>query len=406
MVRKMKKKVLTKRIVAWFLTFVMVLTTVNLPRAVMEVKAEVAGEEKGVEERSTGEENTEEGTTEKGSTETTPCKHENKEKHDASNPTCTTSGNQPYEKCLDCGKYKYYDSSGWKDKKEKEKELDALGHVLQKTEEKKATCTTDGNSTYWFCSRCEKYFSDEGKTEIEKDSWIINASHKLTCTSAKKPTNKETGNIEYYQCSECDSYFSDKDGKNEIEKDYWVIPQKSITVNIGETVKIGQIMDGAQKIEKITLPNASKYKKYLTIDSKTGTIKTKKYYKQKIKSSIPVKVTTLAGEEYTVNVKIVIPAPRITVKRKLITINGIKGYKYTINYNVKGASKIKVRAISGSVSSNTKKQIDRLFDSRLKKSKGTMSFTIKKSLLKKKKIKFQVVAYYGKNQSEAAVIEK
>ena len=32
-----------------------------------------------------------------------------------------------------------------------------------------ATCTTAGNSAYWYCSGCEKYFSDEaGTKEIEE----------------------------------------------------------------------------------------------------------------------------------------------------------------------------------------------------------------------------------------------
>ena len=43
-------------------------------------------------------------------------------------------------------------------------DIPALGHKLTKTEAKDATCTTDGNRAYWYCSVCEKYFSDEACT--------------------------------------------------------------------------------------------------------------------------------------------------------------------------------------------------------------------------------------------------
>lgn len=40
-----------------------------------------------------------------------------------------------------------------------------------------ATCTTAGNSAYWYCADCGKYFSDaEGNTEIAADSWVIPAT--------------------------------------------------------------------------------------------------------------------------------------------------------------------------------------------------------------------------------------
>ena len=51
------------------------------------------------------------------------------------------------------------------------------GHKLTKTNAKAATCTEAGNSAYWTCSDCHKYFYDaEGKNEIEKDAWIIAAT--------------------------------------------------------------------------------------------------------------------------------------------------------------------------------------------------------------------------------------
>ena len=56
--------------------------------------------------------------------------------------------------------------------------LAACGHEHTLTEVKavEATCTAAGNSAYYTCSECGKYFSDaEGKNEIEKDSWVIAA---------------------------------------------------------------------------------------------------------------------------------------------------------------------------------------------------------------------------------------
>ena len=63
-------------------------------------------------------------------------------------------------------------------------------HVLTPTQAKAATCTENGNTAYWTCnggdSPCWRYFSDaEGKNEIEKDSWII------------KATGHDWGNISY-----------------------------------------------------------------------------------------------------------------------------------------------------------------------------------------------------------------
>ena len=53
-------------------------------------------------------------------------------------------------------------------------ELELADHSLTATEAKDATCTAPGNSAYWTCGTCSKYFSDaEGKEEIEKNSWIL-----------------------------------------------------------------------------------------------------------------------------------------------------------------------------------------------------------------------------------------
>ena len=100
------------------------------------------------------------------------------------------------------------------------------GHVLAKTEAVAATCTAAGNSEYWTCSECGKYFSDaEGKNEIEKDSWIIDASgHDLVKTEAKEAASTADGNIEYWTCQKCGKVFSDAEGTKEIAIADTVIP--------------------------------------------------------------------------------------------------------------------------------------------------------------------------------------
>ena len=53
----------------------------------------------------------------------------------------------------------------------------STAHSLTKTEAKQPTCTEAGNSEYWTCDLCGKFFSDkDGKNEIAKDSWVISAT--------------------------------------------------------------------------------------------------------------------------------------------------------------------------------------------------------------------------------------
>ena len=145
-------------------------------------------------------------------------------KTEAKEPTCTEAGNSEYWTCDLCGKF-FSDENGTTEIEKDSWLISATGHSLTKTEAKQPTCTEAGNSEYWTCDLCGKFFSDEnGTTEIEKDSWLISATgHSLTKTEAKQPTCTEAGNSEYWTCDLCGKFFSDKDGKNEIAKDSWVI---------------------------------------------------------------------------------------------------------------------------------------------------------------------------------------
>ena len=141
------------------------------------------------------------------------------DKHVAEKPaTCTAKGNVEYWQCKVC--HKTFSDAAMTNEITTI-ETDMLPHSLTKTEAKAATCTEDGNKDYWTCSVCKKLFADaEGKNETtEKDVTISKLGHDLEKTAAKAATCLEDGNIEYYTCKNdgCGKLFADKDGKKEIK---------------------------------------------------------------------------------------------------------------------------------------------------------------------------------------------
>ena len=145
-------------------------------------------------------------------------------KVEAKAATCTEVGNREYYTCGTCGKF-FSDKDGKTEIAKDSWVINALGHKLTRTAAKAATCTEPGNNEYYTCGTCGKFFSDkDGKNEIAKDSWVINAlGHSMTKTDAKAATCTEPGNSKYYTCGNCGKFFSDADGKTEIVKDSWVI---------------------------------------------------------------------------------------------------------------------------------------------------------------------------------------
>ncbi len=117
-------------------------------------------------------------------------------------PTCTDKGTTTYTAKVTFETKDYTDTKDVQD-------IKALGHKLTKTAAKAATCTEPGNSEYYTCATCGKFFSDkDGKNEIVKDSWVIKAlGHKLTETPAVTPTCAAGGNNEYWTCSVCHKVF-------------------------------------------------------------------------------------------------------------------------------------------------------------------------------------------------------
>jgi len=85
-------------------------------------------------------------------------------------------------------------------------------HDLVKTEEKKATCTEDGNKAYWTCNSCKKLFADENSTtETTLEQVTLKATgHTLTHAPAKEATCTADGNEEYWTCSQCKKLFANE----------------------------------------------------------------------------------------------------------------------------------------------------------------------------------------------------
>ena len=257
------------------------------------------------------------------------------------------------------------------------------GHILTKTNEKQATCTEAGNSEYYTCLNCGSYFLDaEGAYEIAKDSWYIPATghEDGTLIETNPPTGSHEG-IKLKRCGACGQV-----------QGAWILPKKTLSLYLGKSANI--ISDASQC--SISLPNAKKYQKYFKLDTQTGksTTTTKNLSKVKIAKTIPVKVTT-AGKTYTVDVKLKIAAPKISIKKQTTG----DSYRYSFKYNIKGATKIKVR--TKNVKANTK-----VLDRYLKKPKSNSDSYVEFPKEKVKKIKFTINAYYGKNVSETRSITK
>ena len=76
-------------------------------------------------------------------------------------------------------------------------------HVLTKHKAVSASCVKKGNREYYSCSGCGKFFGDkDGKNEIEEDSWVIPATGHSYETTLKKATLKADGSITKV-CGKC-----------------------------------------------------------------------------------------------------------------------------------------------------------------------------------------------------------
>ena len=125
--------------------------------------------------------------------------------------TCTSDGNLEYWYCSVCNTY-YLDEACTQPAPEESVFLPALGHNLTHKVAAEATCTTDGNVEYWYCSNCHTYFLDEDCTQAapEEDVIFPALGHQLTHKEAVESTCTAGGNLEYWYCSRCNVYYLDE----------------------------------------------------------------------------------------------------------------------------------------------------------------------------------------------------
>ncbi len=118
--------------------------------------------------------------------------------HKTTAAKCTTNGKTVYTATAKLNNKTYTNT--------KSVTIKAPGHKWSKwSTAKKATCTTNGNKAYWYCSTCKKYFSDKnGKTEITKESTVIKATgHKVTNWTTKSFNVDKGTSIQTGKCTQC-----------------------------------------------------------------------------------------------------------------------------------------------------------------------------------------------------------
>ncbi|MCR5019594.1 RICIN domain-containing protein [Ruminococcus sp.] len=84
-------------------------------------------------------------------------------------------------------------------------------HSAASTVAKAATCTTAGNTAYWYCSGCKKYFSDSACTkEITLASTVTKATGHKYIDTVVEPTCTEGGHTDHV-CSNCGDTYTDSE---------------------------------------------------------------------------------------------------------------------------------------------------------------------------------------------------
>ncbi len=301
-------------------------------------------------------------------------------------PTCTEAGNITYYTCMECGKC-FSDPGAVKEIEENSWVVPAKGHMLKKTAAKAATCTAAGNSEYYTCKECGKYYADaNGKKEIKQDSWVIKAKGHQIREKETKPTVSKEGSL-VCSCAAC-GYVQEK----------YTLPRTALKMTMGSSKKI------ISKAEGCTFAVPKSAKKYLSV-SKTGKIAAKKkpgLYKD-VKKLIPVKVK-IGGKSYTVKVKPEIPAPNIKITKTKVTVGGRRGYRYIFQYDLAGATKIKVRIREMKNDTSINNELDQYSSSARSDSQSYIGLSFETLKKLGNKVTFEITAYYGKRASKVRKI--
>ncbi len=239
-----------------------------------------------------------------------------------------------------------------------------------------------------------------------------------TDKKGKKVEEAKAGHWEFYRCKGCKKLF-EADGQ-EHDASWFVKPcyVEELTVELGKKYKLSDFVKAGQEGVD-TKSTAFKNQKYLKLNKNTGTLTAVKYYKNKLKKQTIITFQDKKGDKQKVKIKVTIASPKVVkakkkftkktqgiqIKRKAYTtVSGKAAYRYTIKYNVKDAKKLIVKA-SGLSRKSTQDRMNKDFKKEIAKSKGTVTFTIAKSSIKKKKLTFKIVADYGhKNKSNSVSI--
>ena len=137
--------------------------------------------------------------------------------YEPNEPTCTSQGNTAYYRCSKCWAF-YADQDATQPISAESTVVAPLGHNLVAVLAKAATCAEEGNQEYWKCSRCGAVFEDEQgtvPTDLQNVTIQKTTNHQLTKHDAVQESCAHAGNIEYWECSVCGKLFSDAEGNTE-----------------------------------------------------------------------------------------------------------------------------------------------------------------------------------------------
>lgn len=110
--------------------------------------------------------------------------------------------------------------------------------VINKVNEVKPTCTSEGCKAHYVCAKCGEKFSDAAGTTKVTDESLVIPRRALEKVEAKPATYTAEGNKEYYVCTECGKMFWDAEGTKEITDAKSVVIPK--LVKESEGVKTGE----------------------------------------------------------------------------------------------------------------------------------------------------------------------
>ena len=172
-------------------------------------------------------------------------------KHAAKVPTCEMPGSPEYWECELCGG-RYADADGTKPLAEADMVTAPLGHELVHKEASEATCTEDGVSEHWMCTRCGARFADkDGNIPLDEETAVTPAiGHNWVHYYAKSASCETDGCIEHWKCANCGKFSADSEGTSLLTADQikvkalghswseWTVSKKATASEEGEETRV------------------------------------------------------------------------------------------------------------------------------------------------------------------------